>query len=548
VTELPGTDRGLEERRGTPSGRPLVYRPLLFPRGFLFERAFLTGSEAASNRREPPLSRSARVPEGWIAHSLRSGNLFTSPDRSALVASVGTDGPELLLLGHVYDPWQGLSGATCLEGLASLIPVGRLPSPTDTPLWDALDRLSGRFVLFVLDETAPWAVQDASGLQPLYHHLDAAGTFWASSHSQLLAETCGLERDPRVDQLVQSPAYAVGVRHLPGLITPFEGMKMLTANRFLDLRSGEAYRFFPREPHGPVEDWNDLVRESAGVLSESVRLLASDLDVAVSLSMGTDSRTTLAATRAVARDITCFSYASNPAEANDARGASELCTRLGLSHEFYAVDVAGYEAARDQDFEALLNRNSAGIRRPKVAEVAKIHTLVEQFPKGRLELKTHVSEIGRAFYAKRLGRNIIPARLSPRDMSNLYKRNAFDRQLLRWTDEAFAHFRDQTGFGRVFFDYAEADMFYWEHRMPQWGALANQDHDIIHDMTTIFNNRRLLVNFLKPSLDDRISDRLHLAVIDHLWPELLQMPLDSKTSLKARLRKRAERWFFRLNG
>jgi hypothetical protein len=133
-------------------------------------------------------------------------------------------------------------------------------------------------------------------------------------------------------------------------------------------------------------------------------------------------------------------------------------------------------------------------------------------------------------------------------MSNLYKRNIVARSLLRWTDRAFERFREDTRFGQEFYDYEEADMFYWEHRMPQWGALANQDHDIIHDMTTIFNNRRLLVNFLKPSLEDRISDRLHLAVIEHLWPEVLQMPLDSKTSLKARLRKTAERWFFRLNG
>lgn len=37
----------------------------------------------------------------------------------------------------------------------------------------------------------------------------------------------------------------------------------------------------------------------------------------------------------------------------------------------------------------------------------------------------------------------------------------------------------QTGSGPDFFDYAEADMSYWDHRTPQYGALANEDHDII---------------------------------------------------------------------
>jgi len=454
---------------------------------------------------------------------------------------------DVVLVGHVYDPWLHRAGEQCLDDLIDQIPIGRVPCASDVALWENLDRLSGRFALFVLDEQAPWAVQDAVGLQPLYYHHDASGTLWASSHSQLLAEACGLERDPEVDALVAAPFYGIGVRHLPGRATPFRGMQMLTANTFLALRSGKITRFFPREPHGPVESWEHLVEESAHVLSESVRLLARDHELAVSLSMGTDSRTTLAATRAVAQDITYFSYASNPAEAEDAKGAADLCRRLGLRHEFYPIDVAGYEAARDPAFEALLDRNSAGIRRPKVSEVAKIRALVEEFPGGRLELKTHVSEIGRAFYMKRLGAGVIPATLPPRAMSNLYKRNLLDRSILRWTDQAFERFQQETGFGQEFFDYEEHDMFYWEHRMSQWGALANQDHDIVHDMTTLFNNRRLLVNFLKPGVEDRIADRLHHAVIHRLWPEVLQIPLHQKTSPKARARKLAERWFFRLN-
>lgn len=96
-------------------------------------------------------------------------------------------------------------------------------------------------------------------------------------------------------------------------------------------------------------------------------------------------------------------------------------------------------------------------------------------------------------------------------------------------------------------DYEEAEIFYRDDRMPKWAALANQDHEIIQDMTTIFNNRRLLVNFVKPSREDRITDRLHRAVIRYLWPEVLEVPLDTKKSPKASLREVGERWFFRLN-
>jgi hypothetical protein len=193
--------------------------------------------------------------------------------------------------------------------------------------------------------------------------------------------------------------------------------------------------------------------------------------------------------------------ALNAAEVQDAEGARQLSAALGLTPEAYPM-----------------------------------------------ELKGHVSEIGRAFYCKAMGVPELPATLTPRHMSNLYKRNLFNRRLLRWTDECFRELPAGTGFGQAFFDYEEADMFYWEHRMPQWGALANQDHDMVHDMTTLFNNRRLLVNLLKPDRPDRISHRLHRDVIGALWPEVLQVPLSAKTGLKARIRQLLERWFFRLNG
>ncbi len=59
-----------------------------------------------------------------------------------------------------------------------------------------------------------------------------------------------------------------------------------------------------------------------------------------------------------------------------------------------------------------------------------------------------------------LGLPELPVTLTPRHMSNLYKRNLSNRRLLRWRDECFREFRSATGFGQAFFDYEEADLFY----------------------------------------------------------------------------------------
>jgi len=430
----------------------------LYPRGFL-----LTASAAVAERAEALLPdwQSKVVADTWwllvnpVPPLARPGKPTSKPtDLPSGVLSARLDrGSAVLLMGHAVDPWNGLNGPEILQALRRSLPPGRLPQARDRSLWEILDALTGRFVLAVLDRDLPWIVQDAVGLQPLFY---SSGTeaFAASSHAQFLAEVMGLERDPMVDELVTSRFYRKGMQHLPGLRTPFLGMKMLTPNTFLDVKGDRVVRFFPREPHGPVEDWNALVEESAGVLTRSVQMLAREPELAVPLSP-------------------------------------------------------------DTDYDALLKRNGAGI--------------------------------GRAFYCKAMGVPELPGTLTPRHMSNLYKGNLFNRRLLRWTDDCFREFRAGTGFGQGFFDYEEADMFYWEHRMPQWGGLSIQDHDMVHDTLSIFNNRRLLVNLLKPDRSDRISDRLHLDVILALWPEVLQGPTSVKMGLKARIRQLMERWFFRLN-
>jgi hypothetical protein len=83
--------------------------------------------------------------------------------------------------------------------------------------------------------------------------------------------------------------------------------------------------------------------------------------------------------------------------------------------------------------------------------------------------------------------------------------------------------------------------------MPAWGSLANQDHDVIYDMATPFNNRDVLKRLLSPPLSDRIADALHVEIIETLWPESLQVPLSSSESPKKNIRKLAERVFFSVN-
>ena len=479
--------------------------------------------------------------ERWAQHRYAGHVIRIHPDADIHVLE--TDGGDTwLLLGHAYDPWKGeYDEGVLLEGLDAS------QRKSDGTFLETLDRLSGRFVLFHFrSDGTGIAVQDAVGLKNLFFASTPEGACFAS-HSQLLADALRLERDPDVDRLVESWFYGVGIRHLPGLRTPFRGMRMLSANTRLRLPGLTVERFFPRGPHPESDNLKETARIIGDVFAASFDLLSRKKPLALSLSMGTDSRVSLAASRVHQDSIHYFSYISDVAEEQDATGAHELCRRLGIEHTIYRVPVDALGDLDDSELSAILDHNAAYVRNPKPSERAKLHHLLAHLPKGLMEVKTHVSEIGRAFYSKKLGVDRLPARLTPRHMSNLYKRNVLDRASLRFMDRAFAEFVETTGFGRDFYNYEQHDMFYWEHRMSAWGSLANQDHDVLHDMTVIFNNRDVLKWLLSPPRTDRIADRLHHEIIRYLWPETLQIPLSQKTSPKQKLRKLAERTFFAVN-
>ena len=479
--------------------------------------------------------------DDWRQDRLCGYLVRTHPAADICILKSG-HGDTWILLGHAYDPWLGEHEERIL-----LQNLDAAYGQSEASFFDGLDRLSGRFVLAHLQgDGRGMVVQDAVGLKNLFFASTPNGPCMAS-HSQLLADALGLERDPDIDRLVGSWFYGVGIRHLPGLRTPFLGMGMLSANTLLRLPSLTVERFFPRAPHPVTDDVLHTAQEIAPIFAVSFDLLSRKCPLALSLSTGTDSRVSLAASRAFKDSVHYFSYASDPAEERDAVGARTLCNLLGIEHTLYRVPGVDADKVEGSEFSTILDHNAAYIRKPKRSERAKLHHLLAHFPKGMMEIKTHVSEIGRAFYCKKLGTSRIPDRLTARQMSNLYKRNLLSRDMLRFTDRAFDEFVRATGFGQCFFNYEQADMFYWEHRMSAWGSLANQDHDVLHDMTSLFNNRGVLKWLLSPSLSDRIADRLHHEMIRVLWPETLEVPLSNLESPKKKLRKLAERVFFSVN-
>src|SRR5690606_12060424 len=118
-------------------------------------------------------------------------------------------------------------------------------------------------------------------------------------HAQLLADLCGLEMSPWIRELVESREYKVGIRFLPGDLSPFSEVTRLGPNTALRYRNGafSVGRFYPSKPiveAGSEDEQKALVIRIAELLKASLEITSEKWSVpAVSLTGGTDSQTTL---------------------------------------------------------------------------------------------------------------------------------------------------------------------------------------------------------------------------------------------------------------
>lgn len=73
------------------------------------------------------------------------------------------------------------------------------------------------------------------------------------------------------------------------------------------------------------------------------------------------------------------------------------------------------------------------------------------------------------------------------------------------------------------------DLFYWEERMGNWAGQVTLDKDIAQEEINPFNSRNLVMLYLSvhPKYLEIPFFTLYLEVINHLWPELLEVPVNS---------------------
>lgn len=417
---------------------------------------------------------------------------------------------EILMLGYALNPYDGVNDeSVILENLAL-----RLKN-NDIEFYDYLNELSGRFVVIVISGEKSFVLQDATGLKTCFYTVDSE-KFSMSSHPGLLGEVYRLSVDPLVFEITNSQKYHMGGLYLPGILSPYSEVKQLLANTQYNLNTRKVTRFFPYEYIGMRTLDQDFVSEVSRILYKQNQQLFSRFKVALSLTAGLDSRLSLSLLKNFKNKFKSFTYTiwGNKSHKVDASVAGDMANKYNFHHE----QVKYRKSDGNADIARVIARNHGGIRR----SISVHEAFKDFFPEEYVDLRSNVSEIFRCYWQKNpIHRD---AHLPLEKILSLYKKS-----IKSICEEAWIEFLNVQDFSQErFYGYDPFDLFYWEHRMSNWMALSLLDADTSHETFIHYNNRKLLITFLSIPFEDRLEDKIPRMLIEHNWPELLDIPINPK--------------------
>ena len=434
---------------------------------------------------------------------------------------------ELTCIGHIVDPRRPeLANDGIVRQLAiACNDFAQLESATAT--------LTGRWALFARIGQSARLYPDASGLKSLFYVVGSEGLSIASQPGLLAS----VSPSARANSDLSKPGTSSNALAWPAQRTPYEGIKQLLPNHYLDLSTATARRFWPQGSIEPLE-LDSAAKQIGHLLEGGIRgVIERDDHTTFTLTGGMDSRTLLAAAVSMWDRLKFITVVDWSTPLHDVWIPYQLSKRLRLRHNWLWTPRVSTELVEVQ------HSNTSGMFRDP-----NQHQVFAFGKAGRaLMLVGGCSEVCRCYYHPVHDPAIVDAALLS--------------TLSGWGHHQFAvdAFEDWLADVPSNSGVSTLDLFYWECRLGNWAALSYTADDAFLDQIPPFNSREILAIGLGTSVDNRRPPyRLHRRVCELMAGQVLEQPVNStwldsvrqfsRPFVPTRLRSSARRVRHRLAG
>jgi len=439
--------------------------------------------------------------DGWTRMIIGKFFLYCHPELN--ISYIKMDGKEIYVLGYILDPFN--PKYTNILILTEIIQS----SESFDDVLTCIDKYSGRWVLIWKDKAGIKIMNDACGTRQIYFYMDK-NKVWCGSQPSIIAYELGLETNltPDIQEFINSSEYKKECAWI-GAGTIYDNLWHLLPNHCIDLEALEVKRFWPTTELVEA-DKNLAVKEVAKIIQGTILSTYYRFkNIALSVTAGVDSRMNLAASKPI-KDKIKYIFCTNEGNKSntDFRISSLLLGKLHLKQNIIGLhEVNG-------TFNEIYNKNVT------LASDIPSKRFIYSFYKDMPDF-IHVSGVGagiaKSFY------NYDNKRVSTEKISKAanYSNSKYAKSFIdKWL-------KDAEGIKNLK-SINIYDIFYWEHRMGNWGAKSSAEQDIAIEETWPYNNRKLLATMLSVNAKYRRPPfyTFHRRVIKYLWEETLSMPIN----------------------
>lgn len=428
-------------------------------------------------------------------------NLYVTADQEISTAS--SDGLVVVVLGLAISHSVSSVAEYLLESLRE----------GENQFFSRLGETAGRYAVFFGSSTDLKVVSDATATRSIFYR-ESGGL--VASHAYLVSAL-----EPKSKRV--SLPFGNG---FPGNFTPFEGVKILTANFVLDVNSGRINRYWPinvarKKAADPGTEILELV-------TDNLKQMAKGRRVKLALTAGIDSRLVLACALSSGIDFEAFTYGKPSGGVRiDHLVAAEIARKFGIAH-------TSVEAVRSHpDFLAAVNRASYTRNHIKA-----VQGLAAYFgDNSTIGLNGNLLELGRDHYelARELSEQFEGAELATeiywRKLPKRFRDNiSANRGIEAYKKQTFEYFEawlsEIGGFQGGY--YPAHSQFYWEHRMASWNGPFSIERDFYCNFVVPFNSHRIFELFWDYSEVARRNREPHTQLIEKVDQHLLDIPINPR--------------------
>jgi hypothetical protein len=416
------------------------------------------------------------------------------------------DNKSIALLGFVVDPDN--PHATNSDIINRLI---QSFSVCDD-LFEHTDKFGGRWILIVNDGQEIRSFNDVTGLRQIFYtDVHQTKDVWCGSQPDLIAKILNLQMDEEAVDFINWFQLKNEEYWWPGDSSPYKEIKHLLPNHYLNLETGQCYRYWPNKGLDELS-LDEAIEKIPRILSGLMQSASNRFDLVLALSSGLDSRLVLASCKEIRHKISFYSGTRPEVPKNhpDIEVPSRLLSKLDLKH-----DIIDHDVKLRNEFIEIFKSNVPFAH--EIRRASAMQANLDYYNQSKVGVTGNVSEVGRCFYR-------LPASDEQVTAPKL-------SSLTQMGDHPFAiRFFEEwlLGLGEIY-NLNVLDLFYWEQRIGNWFAMNCLEFDIAwQDIFTPYNNRSLLIDLL--SVDEKYRRppkyKLYQKLIFSLWPEVLCEPIN----------------------